>query len=75
MKFLHENDTYELVKFSKGMRALNNKWMFKIKNEEYSSKPRFKAKLEVIRFSQRKGVDFDEIFSPIVNISFIQCLV
>ena len=74
MKSLHENDTYELVKLPTGMRALKNKWVFKIKNEEHSSKPRFKARLVVKGFSQRKGVDFEEIFSPVVKMSSIRAV-
>jgi len=74
MKSLHENDTYELVKLPKGLRALKNKWVFKIKNEDHSFKPRFKARLVVKGFSQRKGVDFEEIFSPFVKMSSIRAV-
>ena len=41
-KSLHENHTYELLKFPKGMRALKNKWVFKVKVEEHNLKPRYK---------------------------------
>ena len=74
MKSLHENHTYELVKFPKGMRALKNKWVFKVKVEEHNLKPRYKARLVVKGFSQRKGIEFDEIFSPVVKMSSI-CIV
>ena len=39
MKSLHENKTFELVKLPKGKRALKNKWVFRIKHEEYSLQP------------------------------------
>ena len=74
MKYLQENDTYELVKLPKGMRALKNKWVFRIKNEEKNSKPRYKAKLVVKGFGQRNGVDFEEIFSPVVKMSSIRAV-
>ena len=32
IKSLHEKHTYELVKLPKGMRALKNKWVFKVKS-------------------------------------------
>ena len=72
MKSLHDNNTFELVKLPKGKRALKNKWVFKIKHEEHNSKPRFKARLVVKGFSQRKGIDFDEIFSPVVKLTSIR---
>ena len=39
MKSLHENHTYELVKLPKGVRALKNKLVFKVKFEEHNLKP------------------------------------
>ncbi|KAJ4718977.1 Retrovirus-related Pol polyprotein from transposon TNT 1-94 [Melia azedarach] len=72
MKSLYENHTFELVKLPKDKRALKNKWVYRIKQEEYTSQPRYKARLVVKGFSQRKGVDFDEIFSPVVKMSSIR---
>ena len=46
--------------------------MFKVKVEEHNLKPRYKAILVVKGFGQRKGIDFDEIFSPVVKMSSIR---
>lgn len=72
MKSLHENGTYELVKLAKGKKALSNKWIFRIKQEQHTSVPRYKARLIVKGFGQRKGVDFDEIFCPVVKMFSIR---
>ncbi|CAL1383495.1 unnamed protein product [Linum trigynum] len=72
MKSLQENHTYDLVKLPKGKRSLKNKWVYKLKTEETSSKPRFRARLFVKGFNQKKGVDFEEIFSPVVKMSSIR---
>ncbi|KAD4180551.1 hypothetical protein E3N88_29142 [Mikania micrantha] len=74
MNSLYENNTFELVKLPKGKRALKNKWVYKLKTEEHTSRPRYKAKLVVKGFSQRKGIDFDEIFSPVVKMSSIRVI-
>lgn len=69
---LHENHTFELVKLPKGKKALKNKWVFRIRHEEHNSRPQYKAKFVVKGFGQRKGIDFGDIFSPIVKITSIR---
>ncbi|GKF08356.1 putative RNA-directed DNA polymerase, partial [Tanacetum coccineum] len=72
MKSLYENNTFELTKLPKVKRALKNKWVYKLKTEEYTPRPRYKARLVVKGFSQKKGIDFDEIFSPVVKMGSIR---
>ncbi|GJU85033.1 putative RNA-directed DNA polymerase [Tanacetum coccineum] len=72
MKSLYENNTFELTKLPKGKRALKNKWVYKLKTEEHTSRPRYKARLVVKGFSQKRGIDFDEIFSPVVKMGSIR---
>lgn len=71
MQSLHENSTYKLVDLPKGKRALK-KWVYKFKTEENNSRPIYKARLVVKGFGQKKGIDFEEIFSPVVKMSFIR---
>ena len=70
MDSLQKNQTYELVKLPKGMKALKNKWVFKLKND--GKQVKYKARLVVKGFQQKKGIDFDEIFSPVVKMSSIR---
>ena len=72
MQSLHENHTYDLVKLPQGKRALKNKWVYRLKTENNSSQLRYKARLVVKGFGQKKGVDFEEIFSPVVKMSSIR---
>ncbi|CAL9011600.1 unnamed protein product [Prunus brigantina] len=69
---LHENHTYDLVNLPKDRKALKNKWVYRLKTEENNSKPRFKARLVVKGFSHKKGIDFEEIFSPVLKMSSIR---
>ena len=72
IKSLHDNHTYDLVKFPKGKRALGNMWIYRVKHESNSKSPRYKARVVIKRFHQRKGVDFNEIFSPVIKMSSIR---
>lgn len=74
MKSLHDNHTFDLVKFPKGKKALENRWIFRVKQESTSTSPRYKARLVVKGFRQRKGVDFNEIFSSVVKMSSIRTM-
>lgn len=72
MQSLHDNHTYDLVELPKGKRALKCKWVYKLKTEEKNSLPRYKARIVVKGCNQKKGIDFDEIFSPVVKMSSIR---
>ncbi|GKU95372.1 hypothetical protein SLEP1_g8739 [Rubroshorea leprosula] len=72
MKSLLDNHTFDLVKLPKDRKALKNRWVYRVKHEDGTLVPRYKARLVVKGFSQRKGVDFSEIFSPIVRMSSIR---
>ncbi|KAK2457000.1 hypothetical protein QL285_004317 [Trifolium repens] len=74
MQSLKENQTYDLVKLPEGKRALKNKWVFKLKSEENSLNPRYKARIVVKGCHQKKGIDFEEIFSPVVKMTSIRAI-
>ena len=46
-------------------------WVYEIKNEHDGSK-HYKAKLVVKGFQQKEGIDYIEIFSPVVKMSIIR---
>ena len=73
MSSVKKNDTCVLTVLPAGKRALLNNWVFRIKTEP-DGKRRFKARLVVKGFSQRKGIDYAVIFSPVVKLTFIQIL-
>ena len=73
MRSLEKNDTWVLTKLLAGKRALLNKWVFRIKTEP-DGKRRFKDRLVVKGYSQRKGIDYAEIFSPVLRLTSIRIL-
>ena len=49
-------------------------WVFRYKYVFDSEKPKYKAQLIVKGFKQEHGIDYDEIFSPVVMMTTLQLL-
>jgi hypothetical protein len=57
-----------LVQFPAGKKTLQNNWVYRLKEED-GGKKRYKARLVIKRFAQKKCIDFDEIVSLIVKMT------
>ncbi|CAM8989115.1 unnamed protein product [Rhodiola kirilowii] len=65
---LNKNKTWDLVKKPAGVKLVGCKWIFKYKEGIPGvEEPRYKARLVEKGFTQREGVDFNEIYSPVVK--------
>ena len=64
------NQTWQLAQLPRGQKALHNKWVDHIKEEHDNSK-RYKTRFVVKGFQQKEGIDYNEIFSPVINIAHV----
>jgi len=62
LKSLKDRDVYEIVDLPKKRKAVKNCWVFNIKPDGH-----YRSRLVAKGFSQVEGIDFDELFSPVVR--------
>ena len=73
MNSLWKNDTYELTELPNNREALENKWVFKLKNDD-EKLLKYKTRLVVKGFGQKQGIEFDKIFSPVIKMCSIRVI-
>lgn len=72
---LYKNNTWEWVVKLVNFKLIGSKWIYKKKEGIPSmEKPRYKTKLVVKGFTQKEGIYYNEIFSPIVRHNSIRLL-
>ena len=67
MKALERNATWDLVELPRDRKTIECKWVYKMKKGVDDKVERYKAKLVVKGYSQKEGIDFHDIFSPVVK--------
>lgn len=69
-----KNGTWKIVPKEDHMREISAKWVFKIKQGANGEVERYKTRLVARGFSQIKGVDYGDIYSPVVHGDSIRLL-
>jgi hypothetical protein len=75
MKAIEGNGTWHLVDLPPGHRAIGLKWIFKVKRDEHGAIVKYKARLVVKGYAQWQGVDYDEVFAPVVRLDSVRLLI
>ncbi|GAB4859527.1 hypothetical protein Ancab_040406 [Ancistrocladus abbreviatus] len=75
MEFLDKNQTWMLVKPPQNQTILGCKWVLKRKSGILGVEDaKYKARLVAKRYSQVEGVDYNDVFFPVVKHSSIHVL-
>jgi hypothetical protein len=64
----------DIVPIDPSWNLMSSKWVFKIKSDEHDHITRYRARLVAKGFLQREGVDYGDIFSPVVRYSTLRIL-
>jgi Reverse transcriptase (RNA-dependent DNA polymerase) len=69
LEALHRHNVFKLTNLPKGRKTIGCRWVFDVKSDG-----RKKARLVAQGFSQVEGIDFNELFSPVVHFESVQLI-
>jgi transposase InsO family protein len=74
LESLKRNNTWSLTNLPSGRKAIDCKWVFKIKTFDTDAVDQYKARLVAKGYSQRKGFDYLETYAPVVKLVTVRML-
>nr|GEV55914.1 putative retrotransposon Ty1-copia subclass protein [Tanacetum cinerariifolium] len=72
---MKDNEVWVLVELPSNGKTIGNKWVFKKKTDMNGVVHTYKAHLVANGYTQTLGIDYEETFSPIVDIRAIKILI
>jgi len=66
---LDRNQRWTLVDLQKNFKTIGCRWVFRKKDNE-----QYKTRLVAMGYTQKEGIDYNDIFSPVVKHSSIRIL-
>lgn len=67
LRSIEDNDTWKKLQLPPGRKAIGCKWVYKLKTDGQGNVVRHKARLVAKGFSQKFGIDYDEVFAPVAR--------
>jgi len=72
---LEPNNTWELAALPKGCRPISSKWIFKKELRSDGSIDKYKVKLVIRNFDQKKVIDYVDAYSLVTKIATVRTLI
>ena len=69
MESLHKCDVFELTDLPKGHKTIGCRWVFDVKSDGCK-----RARLVAQGFSQVEGIDYNKLFSPVVQFESVHLM-
>lgn len=74
LESIKNNGTWTLTDLPSNRKSIGSKWVFKVKLGENGNVVRYKARLVAQGFTQKFGVDYDEVFAPVARSTSLRIL-
>lgn len=65
---IEKNKTWVLTDLPEGHKAIDFKWVYKLKRDTERKIQKYKARLVVKGYVQRYGIDYEEVFAPVTRL-------
>lgn len=74
IKLIENNETWELMDLPAGAKKIGVKWIYKTKLNENGEVDKYKARLVAKGYAQEHGVDYTEVFAPVVRMDTVRMI-
>lgn len=71
---IERNNTWVLTDLPPGHRAIDLKWVYKLKRDTSGAVIKHKARLVAKGYVQKYGIDFEEVFAPVTRLETVRLL-
>lgn len=71
---LEKNHTWDVTSLPPNRKAIGSKWVFKTKFKADGTVDKYKARLVILGYKQKYGIDFVETFAPVAKMSTVRAL-
>jgi hypothetical protein len=71
---INKNETWKLTELPAGAKRIGVKWVFKTKFNEKEDVDKHKARFVAKGYSQRQGIDYNEVFAPVARWDTIRII-
>ncbi|GAA0143493.1 transmembrane signal receptor [Lithospermum erythrorhizon] len=72
---IQKNNTWSLTELPRSSKSIGVKWIYKTKRDENGEIIKHKTRLVAKGYSQKEGIDYIEVFSPVARMDTIRMII